>query len=183
MPMQNPPRNYSSPFASFRGHHVGLRVRDFEAARDWYVDTLDFRVLHSWTGLGLSWAYLSPAADDSFHIELMGGPVEHEDTPVLDSVIESLSRPGYLHFCLEVADVEATIAELQNTEQGCDRHPSRHGEPRDQPQAGLRPGPVGQHDRTRAAHSRRAGMTSVVARVLPARPSRSRSGRVATLPG
>jgi hypothetical protein len=30
----NPPRNESSPFASFRGHHVGLRVEDFEAARD-----------------------------------------------------------------------------------------------------------------------------------------------------
>jgi lactoylglutathione lyase/glyoxylase I family protein len=108
----NPAQNSSSPFASFRGHHVGLRVRDFEAARDWYVEKLDFRVLHSWTGMGLSWAYLSPAADDNFHLELMGGPVQQE-SPVLDSVIESLSSAGYLHFCLEVDDVAAALTELE----------------------------------------------------------------------
>ena len=46
MPMPaHPPKNDSSPFSSFRGHHVGLRVRDFEAARTWYVEKLDFRVL------------------------------------------------------------------------------------------------------------------------------------------
>ena len=39
-------------------------------SRDWYTGKLDFRVLHSWTGMDLSWAYLSPAGDDSFHIEL-----------------------------------------------------------------------------------------------------------------
>lgn len=113
MPMPaNPPQNSASPFASFRGHHVGLRVQDFEAARDWYVEKLDFRVLHSWAGLGLSWAYLSPAADDEFHLEIMGGPVQRE-TPVLDSVIDSLSNAGFLHFCLEVDDVEAAVAELE----------------------------------------------------------------------
>jgi glyoxylase I family protein len=114
MPMPaHPPKNDSSPFSSFRGHHVGLRVRDFEAARTWYVEKLDFRVLHSWTGLGLSWAYLSPAGDDDFHLEIMGGPLEH-DRPALDSVLESLTSAGFLHFCLEVADVEAALAELRN---------------------------------------------------------------------
>jgi glyoxylase I family protein len=116
MPMPaNPPQNESSPFVSFRGHHVGLRVRDFEAARDWSVDKLDFRVLHSWTGMNLSWAYLSPAGDDNFHIELMGGPVEHDQT-VFDSVLDSLSYAGYLHFCLEVADLDAARSELEKRE-------------------------------------------------------------------
>ncbi|UWE13794.1 VOC family protein [Actinacidiphila bryophytorum] len=110
----NPPKNSSSPFASFRGHHVGLRVKDFEAAKDWYIEKLDFRVLHSWEGMNMFWAYLSPAADDDFHIEIMGGPGVEREAPVLDSVHESLAGTGILHFCLEVENVEAALAELTN---------------------------------------------------------------------
>lgn len=40
----HPPRNPSSPFASFAGHHVGVRVPDYEAAKAWYTEKLDFRV-------------------------------------------------------------------------------------------------------------------------------------------
>jgi glyoxylase I family protein len=46
MPMPgNPPRRPDSPFASLRGHHVGIRVPDYEAALTWYTQKLDFRVL------------------------------------------------------------------------------------------------------------------------------------------
>lgn len=114
MPMPaNPPQNESSPFASFHGDHVALRVKDLEAARNWYVEKLDFRVLQSWTGMGLSWAYLSPACDDDFHLELTGGPVEH-DKPVRDTYVDSLQDAGYAHFGLVVDDVDAALEELQN---------------------------------------------------------------------
>jgi hypothetical protein len=38
MPMPaHPPKNPSSPFSSFRGHQVGIRVPDYEAAKAWYM--------------------------------------------------------------------------------------------------------------------------------------------------
>jgi catechol-2,3-dioxygenase len=43
-----PPRNTTSPFASMKGHHVGVRVPDLRAAKHWYVEKLDFRVVHEW---------------------------------------------------------------------------------------------------------------------------------------
>jgi catechol 2,3-dioxygenase-like lactoylglutathione lyase family enzyme len=41
--------NHSNAFASMRGHHVAIRVRDFEASKKWFVDKLDVRVLKVWT--------------------------------------------------------------------------------------------------------------------------------------
>ena len=43
-----PARNTASAFAAMRGHHVALRVPDFERAKSWYVEKLDFRVVHEW---------------------------------------------------------------------------------------------------------------------------------------
>jgi len=39
--------NPTSPFTSWRGDHVGLRVPDFEAAAAWYTGTLDFRLMRT----------------------------------------------------------------------------------------------------------------------------------------
>lgn len=108
----NPPANARSPFSSFRGHHIGLRVADFESAKQWYLQKLDFRVLHEWEDMGLHWAYLSPAADDEFHLELMGAPTDRS-TMSFDTVGDSLSNAGYLHFCMEVADIELTKGALE----------------------------------------------------------------------
>jgi len=44
----HPPQNPASPFASFDGHHVGVRVPDYDAALAWYTEKLDFRVLQEW---------------------------------------------------------------------------------------------------------------------------------------
>ena len=43
-------------------------------------------------------AYLSPAADDSFHLELLAGPIEHL-RPNLNDLSQSLTYGGYQHFC------------------------------------------------------------------------------------
>jgi glyoxylase I family protein len=67
-----PSRNENSPFASMRGHHVAVRVPDFTAAKRWYVEKLDFRVVHEWPYADQHLAYLAPATDDAFFIELLG---------------------------------------------------------------------------------------------------------------
>lgn len=112
MPMPaNPAKNPASPFASFGGHHVGVRVPDYEAAKAWYTEKLDFRVLQEWPYGDLQLAYLSPAADDDFHLELLAGPIPHLN-PVLDDLGVSLEYGGYQHFCLHVDNVDAVRAEL-----------------------------------------------------------------------
>jgi glyoxylase I family protein len=112
MPMPaNPPKNPTSPFASLGGHHVGVRVPDYEAAKAWYVEKLDFRVLQEWPYGDLKLAYLSPANDDDFHLELLAGPMPHLN-PVLDDLGVSLEHGGYQHFCLHVDSVDAVHAEL-----------------------------------------------------------------------
>ncbi|GGX59639.1 hypothetical protein GCM10010358_12670 [Streptomyces minutiscleroticus] len=112
MPMPaDPPKNPASPFASFRGHHVGVRVPDHEAARSWYTEKLDFRVVQEWPYGELRLACLSPAADDDFHLELLAGPVPHPNE-VLDDLGAGLGHGGYQHLCLHVDDVDKACAEL-----------------------------------------------------------------------
>jgi lactoylglutathione lyase/glyoxylase I family protein len=109
----HPPRNPSSPFASLAGHHVGVRVPDYEAAKAWYTEKLDFRVLHEWPYGTLQLAYLCPANDDDFHLELLAGPVTHPRA-VLDDLGTSLEYGGYQHVCLHVDDVDAARRELSS---------------------------------------------------------------------
>jgi len=109
-----PTRNTASPFANMRGHHVAIRVPDFEVARDWYVEKLDFRIVHEWPFADERLAYLAPANDDHFMVEILGGgdplPI---DAPAYGDLADSLRYSGYHHFCINVADIEATIAELR----------------------------------------------------------------------
>lgn len=113
MPMPaNPPKNPDSPFASFAGHHVGIRVADFAAAKAWYTEKLDFRVLHEWPYGDLKLAYLMPANDDDFHIEILAGPMSFPKE-VVDDLAVSLQYGGYQHMCLHVTSVADAIAELE----------------------------------------------------------------------
>jgi lactoylglutathione lyase/glyoxylase I family protein len=91
---------------------VALRVPNYEIAKNWYVDELDFRVVHEWPFADEQLAYLAPANDDHFMIELLGGgdplPI---DAPACKDLADSLHYSGYHHFCINVADIEATVAE------------------------------------------------------------------------
>jgi lactoylglutathione lyase/glyoxylase I family protein len=107
----NPPKNPASPFASFGGHHIGIRVPDYQAAKAWYTEKLDFRVLQEWSFGDLELAYLSPANDDDFHLELLAGPVPNP-RPVLDDLAVSLEFGGYQHVCVHVDNVDTTREEL-----------------------------------------------------------------------
>jgi catechol 2,3-dioxygenase-like lactoylglutathione lyase family enzyme len=109
-----PARNTASAFEAMRGHHVALRVPDYEVAKRWYVETLDFRVVHEWPFADEQLAYLAPANDDHFMVEILGGgdplPI---DAPAYSDLADSLRYSGYHHFCIAVADIEATVAELR----------------------------------------------------------------------
>jgi glyoxylase I family protein len=114
MPMPpHPPKNTFSPLASLTGHHVAVRVPDFETGKDWYTRKLDFRVLQEWPYGALQLAYLAPPADDTFHIELLAGeaPAMPE---VFDDVDRSLRVGGYHHFCMRVRSVDHALAVLRS---------------------------------------------------------------------
>ena len=108
----HPPKNPGSAFASFKGHHVAVRVPDFEAAKRWYVEKLDFRVLHEWPYADQRLAYLAPPADDAFHLELLGGGSPTPKPPYAD-LASSLRSEGYHHFCLNVTSVDETVEKLR----------------------------------------------------------------------
>ncbi|MBL7952394.1 MAG: VOC family protein [Flavobacteriales bacterium] len=107
-----PAKNPNSPFSNLRGAHVAVRVPDFEASKQWYVEKLDFRVVHEWPFGELQLAYLAPPNDDNFWIELLGGG-DPALAPDYKDLNESLHPAGYHHFCLDVASVDDTLAELK----------------------------------------------------------------------
>jgi catechol 2,3-dioxygenase-like lactoylglutathione lyase family enzyme len=111
---QLPVRNETSPLASMRGHHVALRVPDFEVELNWFLEKLDFRLVHQWPYEDQQLAYLAPPTDDAFFIEILGGgKVAPLPRPPYRDLGDSLRRAGQHHFCLHVADLDATLSELQ----------------------------------------------------------------------
>ena len=115
MSLQHPPAlDASSFFASMRGHHVAVRVPDFEAEKRFFVEKLDFRVVHEWPYADQQLAYLAPPNDDHFYIEILGGgtpgPIPR---PTYEDLGDSLRHAGFHHACLQVDDVDATVAELR----------------------------------------------------------------------
>lgn len=115
MSLQSPPaKNPSSAFSTMRGHHVAVRVPDFEAEKRWFVEKLDFRVVHEWPYADQQLAYVAPPNDDALYFEILGGgtpgPIAKATYADLG---DSLRHAGYHHACLQVEDVDATVAELR----------------------------------------------------------------------
>ena len=110
-----PAINANSPFASMKGSHVAIRVPNFEASKKWFIEKLDFRVIHEWPFGDLQLAYLAPATDDNFWVELLAGgnPANQPDYTDLN---ESLHDAGYHHFCINVDNVDNALAELRKRE-------------------------------------------------------------------
>lgn len=109
-----PPKNLASPFADMRGHHVAVRTPDCAAAKNWYVEKLDFRVVAEWPYADEQLAYLAPPNDDHFYVEILGGgdPGPIEVRPYTD-LGNSLRYAGFHHYCLNVRSVEETVAKLR----------------------------------------------------------------------
>ncbi|MEY4511881.1 MAG: hypothetical protein RLZZ450_4003 [Pseudomonadota bacterium] len=111
---QLPAPRADSPFASMRGHHVAVRVPDFAASKRWFVEKLDFRVVHEWDYADQHLAYVAPPTDDHFFVEILGDGEPHPiPKPVYDDLGDSLRLAGFHHFCLKVADIDQTVAELK----------------------------------------------------------------------
>lgn len=102
----------STPFTSMKGDHVGVRVPDINDAITWYTEKLDFRVVKRWPYGDLQLAYLTPAVDSSFKLELLAGPGAVERKPYRD-LADSLNLAGWHHFCLMVDSVDTTVGELR----------------------------------------------------------------------
>jgi len=109
-----PPKNQNSPLAALQGNHVAVRVPDFEQAIRWYVDKLDFRIVHEWPYADQKLAYVAPPADDNFTVEILaGGSPLPIPKPVYTDLGDSLRLAGYHHFCLTVENMEKTLEVLR----------------------------------------------------------------------
>ena len=123
--------NASSPFASLKVNHSAIRVPDFDAAVAWYAENLDFRLRKSASVAGLTFSFLYPAADDSFHFELLAGTGAHDRPPYKD-LHDSYRMSGWHHMGFQVKDVDEVINELKR------RGVTIVSEPHDAPAVGLR---------------------------------------------
>ena len=110
--IQVPLKNTTSVFSSIRGAHVAVRIPDYNAGKKWYMEKLDFRLIHEWPFGDLQLAYLAPPNDDNFWVELLAGGNPGPKADYSD-LSESLQPQGYHHFCLDVKSVDETLAELK----------------------------------------------------------------------
>ncbi|MGG4142198.1 VOC family protein [Paenibacillus algorifonticola] len=103
----------ATPIASLKGHHIAIRVPDYEAAKSWYVEKLGFRVIQEWPFGDLQLAYVAPPYDDSFYFEIIGDG-EVNDAPIYQDINSSMYKAGYHHLCMSVNDVDEAIAYLES---------------------------------------------------------------------
>jgi catechol 2,3-dioxygenase-like lactoylglutathione lyase family enzyme len=112
MPSTPSTADASYPFPSWKIDHAAIRVPDFDAAVAWYTEKLDFHLKRSLPLAGLTFALLSPAADDSFGIELLAGPGA-DNRATFKDLHASYKLPGWHHVGFRVESVDHAIDELQ----------------------------------------------------------------------
>jgi len=106
------PTKATSPFASWKVDHSGIRVPDFDQAIAWYTQALDFRLLRSVSLGKLTFGFIAPAMDDTFSLEILAGPGAAERPPYKD-FHDSYNLSGWHHLGIRVADVDAAVEELK----------------------------------------------------------------------
>jgi catechol 2,3-dioxygenase-like lactoylglutathione lyase family enzyme len=89
--------------------HVAIRAVDYAGTITWYQDKLDFTIDQEWPFGDMQLAYLS---NGSAKIEILGGSAAEPHAPV-DTLEDSFGVEEYHHFCVNVADVDATLVELR----------------------------------------------------------------------
>src|ERR1700679_3233418 len=121
----------SSPLASLKINHAAIRVPDFDAAVARDAEKLYFRSKQTVSVAGLSFGFLFPAGDDSFHFELMADPGAAK-RPAYNDLHDSYNMSGWHHPGFSVDSVDAIIDELKR------RDVTIASEPHDVPAMGLR---------------------------------------------
>ena len=121
----------SNALAFLKINHAAIRVPDFDTAVARYADKLGFRLKQSVPVAGLTFGFLYPAGDDSFHFELMAGPGAAE-RPAYEDLHGSYNMSGWHHPGFSVDSVDDVIAELKH------RDVTIASEPHDVPSLGLR---------------------------------------------
>jgi lactoylglutathione lyase len=116
--IQLPEKNDKSIFSNMRAAHVGLRTTDYEGLIAWYIEKLEFRLIKKFSAGDLKLAFLAPANDDNFWIEILsGGVVDTHQEPTLPII------SGFQHFCLDVKSVDETLSELRKRDVKVAREP------------------------------------------------------------
>jgi len=90
-----------------RAAHVGIRTTDYNGLINWYIKKLDFRLVHKFNAGELLLAFLAPANHDHFFIEIYGS-----NEP--DKKVPEAGTSGFQHLCIEVDNVDNTLAELRS---------------------------------------------------------------------
>jgi catechol 2,3-dioxygenase-like lactoylglutathione lyase family enzyme len=123
-----------SPFASWKFEHAAVRVPDFDAAVEWYVETLDFRLVKSALLREKMYGFMTaPGAESGFMVELIAGPgAEHR--PAYEDIGSSLRLLGLHHVAFRVGSVDDAIRQLKS------RKVAIISEPHNVPELGLRLG-------------------------------------------
>jgi catechol 2,3-dioxygenase-like lactoylglutathione lyase family enzyme len=111
-PIAQPTAGDASPFASWKVDHAAIRVPDFDAAIAWYTEKLDFRLKKHVSFAGLTFAFLSPAGNNSFIFELLAGPGA-DSRPRYADLHASYKTAGWHHVCFRVQSVDAAIEQLK----------------------------------------------------------------------
>jgi lactoylglutathione lyase len=103
-----PAKNAEGINGTLRADHVGLRTLDFEGTIGWYTEKLGFRLIKQLVVGDLQLAFLAPANDDNFWVEVLSnGPVSAPQAAAAPIV------SGFQHLCFSVENVDETLAVLR----------------------------------------------------------------------
>ncbi|UOQ52219.1 VOC family protein [Hymenobacter cellulosivorans] len=103
-----PKKNPTGPHGQLKAGHIGLRTTDYAGTLRWYTQKLGFRVLKEWTVGELQLAFLAPANDDSFWLEVL-----HDAAAGSAHVPAQPISSGFHHLCFEVENLDETLAALR----------------------------------------------------------------------
>ncbi|MVA23466.1 VOC family protein [Agrobacterium vitis] len=112
MPVQLQNASPSSPFASWKGQHAGIRVPDFAACVAWYREKLDFRLVQSMTFGATTFGFLAPAVDNGFRLEILANPNGIE-RPAYTDLPDSHKIMGWHHICFSTDNLHDSVDELK----------------------------------------------------------------------
>ena len=102
------PVDNTSPFASWKIDHAGVRVGEIEAAVAWYVETLDCRVVRRCSVGSKQFRWLFRPRAAGIIVELLANSVP--DTKPLNDDFQLLSRP---HLGFVDGSVDEAIAVIE----------------------------------------------------------------------